>query len=302
MDALVCKGITKVYGGREVLKDVDLTLEEGKIYGLIGRNGAGKTTLLSILSAQNPATAGSVTLDGQRVWENQRALGDICFAREIPVAGEGSTSLGALKVGEYLKTAALYYPRWDGEMARRLIRDFELDPHRKLGRLSKGMLSMVTIVVALASKARFTLLDEPVAGLDVVMREEFYRLLLEEYGESGRSFVVSTHILEEASAVFEEVILLKGGRVLLKENTADLLERACRVSGLEEKVNRAVEGLETHHGESAGRRRSVTVLLRPGERIPQDPELSVQPVTLQNLFVALCGREEQTAPPEGRKG
>ena len=78
---LTCEHITKVYGGREVLRDVSLTLEEGKIYGLIGRNGAGKTTLLSILTAQNPATRGAVALDGMPVWENRRALEKLCFSR-----------------------------------------------------------------------------------------------------------------------------------------------------------------------------------------------------------------------------
>ena len=81
MSELVCKGITKHYKDKEALRDVDLTLESGKIYGLIGRNGAGKTTLLSILTAQNPATAGTVTLDGEPVWENRQALDQLCFSR-----------------------------------------------------------------------------------------------------------------------------------------------------------------------------------------------------------------------------
>ena len=80
--------------------------------------------------------------------------------------------------------------------------------NKKINKLSKGMLSMVTITVALASKAEFTFMDEPVAGVDVVMREQFYRVLLEEFAESGRTFVISTHIIEEASDVFEEVIML----------------------------------------------------------------------------------------------
>ena len=83
MSQLVCHGITKSYGDKEVLHGIDLTLESGKIYGLIGRNGAGKTTLLSILSNQNPATAGAVTLDQEPVWENRKALDRLCFSREL---------------------------------------------------------------------------------------------------------------------------------------------------------------------------------------------------------------------------
>ena len=80
---IVCKDVCKQYGTKQVLKNVNVTLEKGKIYGLIGRNGAGKTTLLSILSSQNPLSFGSVTWNGEEIWENQRALNHICFSREL---------------------------------------------------------------------------------------------------------------------------------------------------------------------------------------------------------------------------
>lgn len=115
------------------------------------------------------------------------------------------------------------------------------------------MVSMVTIIVALASKADFTFLDEPVSGLDVVAREQFYRILLEEFTETGRTFVVSTHIMEEAADLFEEVIILKEGKLLLKENTEELLESCLHISGKAEEVDRATEGLEKHYEERLGR-------------------------------------------------
>ena len=172
MSELTAKGIVKTYGNKDVLHGVDLTLESGKIYGLIGRNGAGKTTLLSILTSQNPATSGTVTFDGQPVWENPAVLEHLCFARELnPMTGSNANPM---KVKEYLRIAATFFPHWDKEMADRLIKKFDLDVKKKISKLSKGMLSMVTIIVAMASKAEFTFLDEPVAGLDVVAREQFY--------------------------------------------------------------------------------------------------------------------------------
>ncbi|MCI7131177.1 MAG: ABC transporter ATP-binding protein [Lachnospiraceae bacterium] len=289
MSQLVCENIAKQYKKKEVLHDINLTIEQGKIYGLVGRNGAGKTTLLSIMTAQNPATAGTVTLDGMPVWENQKALDHLCFSRELntlSVLGPNT-----IKVKEYLQMARTYYPNWDREMEKRLVAQFELNPKKKISKLSKGMLSMVTIIVALASKADITILDEPVAGLDVVARDDFYRLLLEEHEATGRTFIVSTHIIEEAANVFEEVIFLKDGDILLKENTQDLLDRAVHVSGLAEEVDNACAGLEIHHVEQMGRSKGVTVLLNDGEQIPDGYDVTVQPVSLQNLFVALCGRE-----------
>lgn len=291
METMVCDKVTKRYGKKEVVKNLNLTLEKGKIYGLIGRNGAGKTTLLSMMAAQNPVSAGNVTLDGQNIWENQNALGHICFAREINL-GTNQNTLANMRVRDYLKTASWFYPAWDKELAEKLVGKFELDAKKRLGKLSKGMLSAVTIIVALASKADFTFMDEPVAGLDVVMREYFYRVLLEEYTNSGRTFVVSTHIIEEAADVFEEVLILKEGELLLKENTTELLERAYRVSGLAETVEEAVKDLTCYHEEKSGRAKSVTVLLDAGESLPEGYDVSIQPLTLQNVFVALCGMEE----------
>ena len=289
--SFTCEHITKVYGGREVLKDVSLTLEPGKIYGLIGRNGAGKTTLLSILTAQNPATRGTVSVDGEPVWENRRALEKLCFSRELNVGAE--SGIAAIKVKEYLRIAATYYAGWDKEMEQRLVALFELDRKKKLGKLSKGMLSMVTIIVAMCSKAPYTILDEPVAGLDVVAREQFYKLLLEEYAATGRTFVISTHIIEEAADVLEEVIVLHEGQILLVEDTQALLERVRYVSGKAEEVDAAVAGLEAHHPETLGRSKGVTVFLKPGQKVEESRDVSVQLVNLQKAFVALCGEEER---------
>lgn len=204
--------VVKSYNKKEVLHSVSLTIEPGKIYGLIGRNGAGKTTLLSILTAQNTHDSGLVTYNGERVWENQKALDEICFSRELsPMLLFGQNTL---KVKEYLRAAALYYPHWDKEYAARLIEMFGLDTKKKIYKLSKGMMSMVTIVLALASRAPITILDEPVAGLDVVAREQFYDVLLADYAETGRTFIISTHIIEEAAGVFEDIIFIDNGRVI----------------------------------------------------------------------------------------
>ena len=163
---------------------------------------------------------------------------------------------------------------------------------KRLGKLSKGMLSMVTIVVALASKAPFTFLDEPVAGLDVIAREQFYRLLIEEYQATGRTFVVSTHILSEAANVLEEVIILRGGELLTMTDTESLLNSARYVTGRAEDVDAATAGLEVHHGEVMGRSKAATVFLREGQTIREGYDLTVQPMSLQQVFVALCGEEE----------
>lgn len=287
--SLICENITKTYGGKDVLQSVSLELREGRIYGLIGRNGAGKTTLLSILTAQNPATKGTVTLDGQPVWENRAALEKLCFSRELSANAE--SGLAAMKVKEYLRIASIYYANWDKAMEKRLLELFQLNIKKKLSKLSKGMLSMVTVITALCSQSPYTFLDEPVAGLDVVAREQFYRLLLDEYAKTGRTFVISTHIIEEAANLLEDVIILHEGKVVYNGNTQEFVGSARHVSGKIEDVEAAVRGLEVRHTETIGRSRGATVFLGPGQSVDESYDVSVQPVSLQQAFVALCGEE-----------
>ena len=288
--SLHCENIVKAYGGKEVLQDVTLDLQPGKIYGLIGRNGAGKTPLLSILSAQTPATRGTVTLDGEPVWENRKSLAKICFSRELNANGE--SGIAAMKAKEYLRIASTYYEDWNKALEERLVKLFDLNVKKRFGKMNKGMLSMITIIVALCSGAPYTFLDEPVAGLDVVAREQFYKLLLEEYSNSGRTFVVSTHIIEEAADVLEEVIILHEGKVLIETDTQAFVDSAVHVSGKIEEVDAATAGLEVHHPETVGRSKGVTVFLKPGQKVDESRDVSVQPVSLQRAFVALCGEEE----------
>lgn len=196
-----------------------------------------------------------------------------------------------IKVKELLRMASIFYKNWDKEMADNLIKEFSLDTGKRISKLSKGMLSMVTIIIALASKAEITILDEPVAGLDVVAREQFYKLLLDEYNETGRTFIVSTHIIEEAADLFEEVIIVNDGKILLKENTVDLVERAYHVSGSSEEVDKLIARYEAHQVEKIGRSKGATILVKKGEELTANDNLTVTQMSLQNLFVALCGKE-----------
>ena len=289
---LKAEGVCKSYGQNTVLSGLDLTIQPGKIYGLIGRNGAGKTTLLSILTAQNTLDAGEVTYGGQPVWENQWALDHLCFSRELQPARNGAQN--PQKVRDYLRAAAAFLPRWDREYAARLLEEFRLEPRKKIGQLSKGQMSMVTILVALASRAPVTILDEPVAGLDVVMRERFYRLLLDDYAETGRTFILSTHIIEEAASVFEEVLILDRGKIVEHAPTEELVGQFAYLSGAEEELDRACAGLRVLSEERVGRRTTRAVRGTPEALEAAGAfDVDLAPMNLQNVFVALCGHGDE---------
>ena len=134
MSMLSCSNLSKVYGKKIAVDDISLSFEEHKIYGLLGKNGAGKTTLLSWLSGQNSVTKGNVTLDGEKVWENQKALNNICFSREInPVIMFGVDNR---KIKKLLSIAKIILPYWDDEYAKKLVTEFKLDrsEERRVGK------------------------------------------------------------------------------------------------------------------------------------------------------------------------
>lgn len=293
MDAkyLKAEGLCKTYGKVKALDQVDLTLEPGHIYGLIGRNGAGKTTLLAALTAQLPVEQGRVTYGGEPVWENDKVLADLCFSREL--CGKLGTSVNSLRVRDYLKAGQLFYPHWDDAYAHRLTAQFGLQEKKRISALSKGMMSAVTIVLALASRAPITMMDEPVAGLDIVAREDFYRLLLEDYAATGRTFVISTHILEEAATVFERVLILKEGRLIEDCETDALLAQFCAVSGREDVVAAACSGYEVLHTERLGRQTLCTVRAPAADIEARGLDVDCETLPLQKVFVALCGHERE---------
>jgi ABC-2 type transport system ATP-binding protein len=291
---LCAAGVCKRYGTQQVLSGLDLTIRPGCIYGLIGRNGAGKTTLLGILTGQNTKDAGTVTYGGEPVWENRAVLDNLCFSREISAATAAGQN--GMKVQDYLRAGATFYPRWDAAYAQRLLDQFGLPAasrKKAVGKLSKGQMSMVTIMIALASRAPVTILDEPVAGLDVVARELFYRLLLADYAETGRTFILSTHIIEEAAKVFERVVILDEGRILADEPTEELVDQFRYLSGPDAALDAAMEaaGVTALETQTLGRHKMVAVRASAQQRavLGAAAEVSVEPMNLQNVFVALCG-------------
>ena len=290
-EILKAEGLCKAYGSKQVLQNLDLTIQPGKIYGLIGRNGAGKTTLLGILTAQNTKDAGEVTYGGQPVWENQAVLSQICFSRELQATQFGGQN--NLKVRDYLRSAAIFCPNWDQEYADRLLSEFQLETKKKICQLSKGQMSMVTILVALASRAPLTILDEPAAGLDAVMRGRFYQLLLDDFAQTGRTFIVSTHIIEEAASVFEQVIILDQGRILENSPTDELIDQFRYVSGREDEVDRVCAGVEVLSRRTVGRHTTAAVRGDPEKLAALSGDVDIAPMNLQNVFVALCGHGDE---------
>lgn len=276
------RNLTKQYKHTTALDDINLSIEQDSIYGLLGRNGAGKTTLMSILTAQGFATSGEVEVFGEHPYENAGVLNRMCFVRESQKYPEDATAKHAIA------TARLFFPRWDQPFAEELINDFRLPMKTPIKKLSRGQQSAIGVIIGLASRAEVTFFDEPYLGFDAVARQLFYDRLIEDYAQCARTIVLSSHLIDEVADLIENVIVIDRGRIIMDESTEEARTRAVNIVGDADSVQRLVAGREVIHRESLGRVSSVTILGRLSgidrEFIAQ-ANLDLTPVSLQQLVV-----------------
>ncbi|GAB3532400.1 ABC transporter ATP-binding protein [Arthrobacter tecti] len=276
------QGVTKRYRKFEALREVTLSLEPNRIYGLLGRNGAGKTTLMSILTAQGFATSGQVRVFGEDPYENERVLSRICFIRESQKYPDSFNATHAFK------SAALFFPNWSQELADRLVEDFQLPMRRTIKKLSRGQLSAVGVIIGLASRAELTFFDEPYLGLDAVARQLFYDRLVEDYSEHPRTVILSSHLIDEVANLLEHVIVIDRGRILMNDEAEAIRGSAFTIVGSAEKVADFLGSREVVHTDRFASLASVTALgtLTQEEiRTAADLGLELAPVSLQQLIV-----------------
>lgn len=278
MNAIECRGLTMDFGGLKALNQVDVRFEAGKIYGLLGRNGAGKTTLLNCITNRLFPTEGAVTLDGAPVLENEKAL------RKVFYMGQQEYYPEEMTVEKVFYWTGRFYGGFDKEYALGLCREFGLDPKKRVGKLSTGYRSIYKLITALAVETPYLLLDEPVLGLDAGHREMFYKELLENYTRNPRTIVLSTHLIEEAASLLEEVVILHNGRIMAKASCEELLQTGYTVSGRRQEVEGFLQGKEVLSRQAIGGLETAVVRGKPG---PAPDTLEISRMDLQKLFVAM---------------
>ncbi|MED2016246.1 ABC transporter ATP-binding protein [Bacillus wiedmannii] len=288
MIALETKAVTKKYKKKIAVNEVTISLEEHKIYGLLGRNGAGKTTLLNLLAGQITSSSGSISIFGEHVFENSKAMQNICFVR---VKEEAHLSF---KVKEIFKMCNMFYKNWDGKYAEELADKFQLNMTVKYHKLSHGMQTVVGIIQGLVSRAPITIFDEPTTGLDAAHRELFYSLLLEDYGEYPRTIILSTHLVEEVTHVIEDVIIIKAGALVVQSSVEDLLQQAHIISGKKDKVDEFSINKKIINREVYGNKGIAVIweeLSNEDYYSLEKEGLLIDRITLQKLFIHITGGE-----------
>jgi ABC-2 type transport system ATP-binding protein len=283
--AISVAGLTRRYRGELALNDVTLDLEPQSITGLLGRNGAGKTTFLRIIAGHEFASAGTVTVLGASPVENETVLRQMVFVREDQAYPD-------FRVRQAVQAASWFYPNWSHELAGALLEEFNLPPNRRIRKLSRGMRSALGIVIGLAARAEVTLFDEPYAGLDPVSRQLFYDRLLADYAEHPRTVLLSTHLIDEAAGLFERVVVIDRGRIVLNTAADDLRGAATSVSGPAIAVAEFTVGRPVWNRRRIASQESAVVagtLTETDRARAAALHLRLEPLTLQEMVVQVAG-------------
>ncbi|MDL2318902.1 ABC transporter ATP-binding protein [Eubacteriales bacterium OttesenSCG-928-A19] len=283
MNSIEIRGVSKRFGDVTALDGVTLTLEEGRIYGLLGRNGAGKTTLLNTITNRIFASDGAVYINGMPARENDNAQ------KYVYMMSEKGQYPESMRIDDVFRWTNVFYDgALDMAYADELCQAFGLSRRKKVKQLSTGYSSIYKIITALALDVPFLLLDEPVLGLDANHRDLLYRLMLENYAKNPRTIVLSTHLIEEVSRLIEEVVIIQDGRIIRQAACDELLASAYAVTGPAGAADAYAAGREVIGQDALGGMKTVYILGRPDGAVTGQLELS-QP-DLQRLFIQLTNQ------------
>jgi ABC-2 type transport system ATP-binding protein len=290
-DTINIQRVTRTFGRATALDDVSFAVPKHSIVGLLGRNGAGKTTIMSIMAGQDRPSGGKVEILGHSPFEHAPTLSQITYVRDNQRYPDD------YKLHHVLRIAPEFAPNWSADVAAELVEGFRIPAKALLKKLSRGQLSSIAIVLGLASRAPITLLDEPYLGLDVTARALFHTMLLRDYQVHPRTVVLSTHLIEESASLFDRVVILEKGRVVVDDDTDQALDRAFTLSGTTDAVAQVLGGRPVLKTQSIGALASVTgsgVIDDALRQRAAEHRVQVARVSLQEL-VSACGATDSDA-------
>ena len=283
--------VIKEFDGFRALDGVNMHVKKGAIYGLVGPNGAGKSTIIRHLTGVYRQDAGEVFVNGKEVFENRLVKEKIAY-----IPDELFYFLQADTM-EMMKYYAGLYPTFDKEMFMALKEYFPtIDLKRNIRRLSKGMQKQVAFWLAICCKPEVLILDEPVDGLDPVMRRQIWSILMAEVAEREMTVVVSSHNLRELEDVCDHVGIMNKGKVIIERSLSDLQGNVSKIQvACEGEVPVLPEGFKVLHKSNVGRVHTLIVRGNPDEAvacITKDVEKSivdVLPLSLEEIFIYEMG-------------
>lgn len=298
-EMITVKNVTKKFGDFTALNDINMTVEKGCVYGLVGPNGAGKSTIIRHLTGVYRQDAGEVMIAGERVYENNAIKSKFAYVPDDIFYFVGDNAIDQMKMYKGL------YPNFDEALFYELSKCFpEVDLKKNIRNLSKGMQKQVSFMLSIASRPELLILDEPVDGLDPVIRRQIWSILMQDVAEHEVTVLVSSHNLRELEDVCDHVGIMSHGKLILEKTLDDLQSDITKIQvafadddGMINAENRLKEnGIEIQKNSTVGK---VHNFIMRGNRDAainiinsMNPILvDILPLTLEEIFIYELGGE-----------
>ena len=282
------KNVVKTFDGFTALDGATITVPGGGVYGLVGPNGAGKSTLIRCLTGIYRQDEGELAIDGQSVWENE------ALKSRVAAIADDWYYFPQATIRDMCKFYRGFYPSFSMERYEKCKEVFQIDEKRPLRRLSKGMQKQAAFWLTLSAMPDYLILDEPVDGLDPVMRRQVWSLVLGDVSQRGTTVLVSSHNLRELEDVCDHVGILDHGKVLLERSLAQLQDNMVKLQVVFKDGGDVPEDLEVLHASKVGR--IHTLIMRMGAEeaahrlaVYEPMLVDAVPLTLEEIFIYELG-------------
>lgn len=282
------RNVMKEFDGFRALDDMSMTVPTGSVYGLVGPNGAGKSTIIRHLTGIYRQDAGEITIDGAPVFENPEVKSRIAY---IP---DDIFYYANASIREMMDFYRSIYPHFDAERFKKLADVFGLDPKRQMRRLSKGMQKQAAFWIAVSLRPEILILDEPVDGLDPVMRRRIWSIIMADVAENGTTVLVSSHNLRELEDVCDSVGIMNKGKIMIERSLNELQENIVKIQLALPDGESLPEGLDILHKSNTGRLQSL-IMHGTQEELTEKLQsahplfIDAVPLTLEEIFIYELG-------------
>lgn len=282
------RNVIKEFDGFRALDNLSMTVPTGSVYGLVGPNGAGKSTIIRHLTGIYRQDSGEITVDGEPVFENPAVKSRIAY---IP---DDIFYYSNASIREMMDFYRSIYPHFDEQRFKKLGEVFELDPKRQMRRLSKGMQKQAAFWIAVSLRPDILVLDEPVDGLDPVMRRQIWSIIMADVAECGTTVLVSSHNLRELEDVCDCVGIMNKGKIMIERSLNELQENIVKIQLALPDGATLPEGLDILHKSSTGRLQSL-IMHGTQEELTEKLQaanplfIDAVPLTLEEIFIYELG-------------
>ena len=278
------QSVTKTFGDFTALDTLSLHVPQGAVYGLVGPNGAGKSTAIRLLTGVYRPDCGSITMDGQIVYENPTVKERICSI------GDDIFYFPSASLEEMRKFYKGIYPRFDDELFTRLYDIFQLPKKGSIRRFSKGMQKQAAFHLSICTRPDVLILDEPVDGLDPVMRRQVWSLILSDVASNGTTVLISSHNLRELEDICDHVGIMDHGHMLLERSLADMQGNTHKL----QLVGEVPKNLDILHESTSGRMKTLIVrgnteAIAAAVYAAHPAYFDILPLSLEEIFIYELG-------------